>query len=115
MDLRDLFVIVFLLSLSSCKGQLPPKQYSDAFVVNNEVWGLTTDGKIRTFNLDDGSSLIKETDDLHSIIAFAKDNKSNIVIAIFEGGGNSYISTGLQHILMSGSIIKVNKLNSVHF
>jgi hypothetical protein len=81
MGLRYLLALVFLLSLSSCKGQLPPKQYSDALVVNNEIWGLTTDGKIRTFNLNDGSPLIKETHDLHSIVAFAKDNKSNIVIA----------------------------------
>ncbi|WP_426671406.1 hypothetical protein ACPPVU_09225 [Mucilaginibacter sp. McL0603] len=81
MGLRYLLGIVFLLSLSSCKGQLPPKQYNDALVVNNEIWGLTTDGKIRTFNLNDGSPLIKETNDLHSIVAFAKDNKSNIVIA----------------------------------
>jgi hypothetical protein len=81
--LRYLLVVTSFFYLSSCVGQqqLPVNQYSDAVVINNEIWGLTTDGKIRTFNLSDGSPVIKDSNNLAAIAAIAKDHTDNIIIA----------------------------------
>lgn len=76
-----LFTFVFFFT--SCKGQTQEsgKQYVDAVVAGRNLWGLTTEGKIKIFDLSSNLSLIKKANNLHDIAAIAKDHNGNIVVA----------------------------------
>ncbi|MDO3624611.1 hypothetical protein [Mucilaginibacter sp. BT774] len=76
-----LFISLFFLS--SCKGQPNEsvKQYVDAVVTGKNLWGLTTGGKIKIFDLNTNLSLGKNTNNLQDIVAIAKDHNGNIVVA----------------------------------
>lgn len=75
------FICVFFFS--SCKGQTnkSSNQYVDAVAVGGNLWGLTTEGKIKIFDLSSNLSLTKNTNNLQDIVAIGKDRNGNIVVA----------------------------------